>query len=361
AAQERIAPRNQTEADLAAIWRTLLKLDEVGVRDDFFALGGQSFDAVRCVALIQERFGRALSLSDMWQGRTIEALARRLTASADARHAHLQQIGQRRPGPALYFVHPAGGQLVGYYDLAQAMQRNCAGFLATADDAASDGLATIELIAARYVSELLQAQPAGPYALAGWSSGGCIAFEMALQLETMGHQVNQLLLFDCPGPQLHARIEELDMMRGFFEDLDLGLDLAGMEAAAQEAADTEARFASVARHLGRGGVRLNAADLYPFYRVFKKVVDAVRAYRPVRACAARQVLLLRASEGSVGEFHGHPYGERDDWGWLDLIDGALLTAWMPGSHYTMLRGAHASAVAALLNRHAASAPAASAA
>jgi thioesterase domain-containing protein len=324
-------------------------------------VGGQSFDAVRCVALIQERFGRALSLSDMWQGRTIEALALRLDGAAQERQGHLQQVGPRKPGNSLYLVHPAGGQLVGYYDLAQALARNCAGFVATADDAASDGLATIELIAAHYVRELLQEQPAGPYSLAGWSSGGCIAFEMALQLETMGHQVDHLVLLDCPGPQLHSRIDELDMMRGFFEDLDLGLDLEGLDAAADAAIGTEARFASLAAHLGRGGSSLNAADLYPFYRVFKKVVDAVRAYRPERTCHARQVLVLRASEGSVGEFAGHPHADRDDWGWRSLLGGELLTAWLPGSHYTMLRGAHVPAVAALLNRHTAAAPAASAA
>jgi thioesterase domain-containing protein len=54
----------------------------------------------------------------------------------------------------------------------------------------------MEDIAAHYISEIMSQNPNGPYALAGYSFGGIIAFEMARQLDKMGKKVNMVAMFD---------------------------------------------------------------------------------------------------------------------------------------------------------------------
>jgi thioesterase domain-containing protein len=54
----------------------------------------------------------------------------------------------------------------------------------------------MEEIAAHYISEIIDQNPSGPYALAGYSFGGVIAFEMTRQLESMGKKVIMLAMLD---------------------------------------------------------------------------------------------------------------------------------------------------------------------
>jgi acyl carrier protein len=63
-----VAPGPRTEQALAAIWRQALELDRVGVRDDFFGLGGDSIAAAQVLVAVQRAFGRSLPLADLWSG-----------------------------------------------------------------------------------------------------------------------------------------------------------------------------------------------------------------------------------------------------------------------------------------------------
>ncbi|WP_196279359.1 AMP-binding protein [Catellatospora vulcania] len=62
-APARVAPRTEAEVALAGLWREVLRVPEVGVGDDFFALGGDSTRATRLAALITTHFGRDIPLS----------------------------------------------------------------------------------------------------------------------------------------------------------------------------------------------------------------------------------------------------------------------------------------------------------
>jgi len=70
-----IAPRTDTEITLAAIWRELLHVQDIGVGDDFFDLGGQSLMAIRAVARIRDAFGVDVSLRNLFEQPTLSGLA----------------------------------------------------------------------------------------------------------------------------------------------------------------------------------------------------------------------------------------------------------------------------------------------
>jgi thioesterase domain-containing protein len=62
----------------------------------------------------------------------------------------------------------------------------------------------MEEIAANYITEIVAQNPTGPYALAGYSLGGTIAYEMAHQLIQMGKEVKMLAVFDTYAKQTDA-------------------------------------------------------------------------------------------------------------------------------------------------------------
>jgi acyl carrier protein len=70
------APRNPTEEALAGIWSEVLKLDRVGIHDNFFDLGGHSLLAMRVVSRIREAFGVELGLRALFESTTIAELAK---------------------------------------------------------------------------------------------------------------------------------------------------------------------------------------------------------------------------------------------------------------------------------------------
>lgn len=78
-----LAP-NEIEARIGAIWSELLGVDEIGLDDDFFALGGHSLMATRIIARIEEQFGARLSLRDLFEGPSIRQLAQKVVAQAAA-------------------------------------------------------------------------------------------------------------------------------------------------------------------------------------------------------------------------------------------------------------------------------------
>ncbi|MCF3650809.1 amino acid adenylation domain-containing protein [Synoicihabitans lomoniglobus] len=76
--KDRIAPRTPTETALAKIWSEILAIEQIGVTDSFFDLGGHSLKAVRIIARIRREIGHGLSIADLFAQPTIEALAAQL-------------------------------------------------------------------------------------------------------------------------------------------------------------------------------------------------------------------------------------------------------------------------------------------
>jgi amino acid adenylation domain-containing protein len=70
-----LAPRNAAESEIARIWRELLKLDHVGVHENFFDLGGHSLLVVQLQSRLRERFGCEIPLVELFQKPTVASMA----------------------------------------------------------------------------------------------------------------------------------------------------------------------------------------------------------------------------------------------------------------------------------------------
>jgi amino acid adenylation domain-containing protein len=73
-----VAPRTPFEEELVAIWREVLRVERVGVTDDFFALGGHSLLAVKMLFRVWDVFAIELPLASVFHHPTIEQLALRI-------------------------------------------------------------------------------------------------------------------------------------------------------------------------------------------------------------------------------------------------------------------------------------------
>jgi non-ribosomal peptide synthetase component F len=70
-----VAPRNATEAALAAIWAEVLGVEHVGIEDDFFELGGHSLKATRVMSRLREALGVELPLRALFENSNVKNLA----------------------------------------------------------------------------------------------------------------------------------------------------------------------------------------------------------------------------------------------------------------------------------------------
>lgn len=77
-----VAPRNETEQQLADVWAQVLQVQQVGVYDHFFDIGGHSLAGMKMLALVHQELGVELSLKDLFQSPTVEGLAQ-VIASAE--------------------------------------------------------------------------------------------------------------------------------------------------------------------------------------------------------------------------------------------------------------------------------------
>jgi acyl carrier protein len=199
-ANDYVAPQNKLERQLVEIWRTVLRQDRVGIRDNFVELGGHSLSAARVAMEIDKLLGCNLPISTLFRLPTIESLARYLTQGDSAPPfsslVPLQPVGSK---PPLFIVHGWGGDVYFFHELAKLLPNQPAyGLQAVGLDGKVPRHVSVEEMAAHYVKEIRVFQPEGPYFLVGYSLGSLIAFEMGRQLYQLGQSVAFLGLLDPP-------------------------------------------------------------------------------------------------------------------------------------------------------------------
>ena len=187
------------ERQLCELWQKVLRIERVGINDDFFDLGGHSLLAVRLFAEVEKMTGRKLPLVTLFQAPTIAHLAALLgQEQASGSQSVLVPIQPHGNKPPLYLVHGAGGDVLwGYANLVAHMDPEQPIYaLKSRGQAGLEEFDRLEDMAAYYVEVVRAHQPEGPYYLGGYCFGGNVAYEMARQIQAQGGQVALLALLD---------------------------------------------------------------------------------------------------------------------------------------------------------------------
>lgn len=198
-------PRTELEHKLAAIWREVFNIDVVGVADDFFELGGDSFAATALAAEIEATFGKRFTPADIINMSTIGQQATGLATSQDTPELPACLVLGRAggPQPPLFMVHGGKGFAFfgpAFFDVV-GEERGVYLFQAPGLDGRTSletvrDITTLEEFATLYVEAMRTVQPAGPYHIAAMCAGSFIAIEMCRRLEQAGETVRRLILID---------------------------------------------------------------------------------------------------------------------------------------------------------------------
>ncbi|RKH00364.1 amino acid adenylation domain-containing protein, partial [Corallococcus sp. CA053C] len=336
-----VAPRTPTEQRLAALWQELLGVPRVGVHDSFFDLGGHSLLATQVVAKAGSLFSARLAVIDLFEAPTLEGLAARIDAgtSSDSPLVMLRKGGARMP---FFCVHPVGGSVLGYLELARRMdpEQPFYGLQVPKDGAGP----TVEAMATRYLDAVRGVQPTGPYRLGGWSMGGRVAYEMARQLRLQGEAVELLVVIDAMG-------EEPASAQTLTPDEAMGQRVLEFADHLSRLADVHPRAVEVLglvdpvelRLVLEGPLDLGVAmgleeaaceELRELWHRFGANQGASRAYVPGPYDGA--LVLLRAEAGPEAS---------EDLGWGPLVQGGVTVYAVPGDHFALIRPPHVDALA----------------
>lgn len=199
--QDYVAPQGDIEVTVAAIWSELLGIDTIGRHDNFFMLGGHSLLAVRMIGTIRSRLGIDLKLQAIFTAPTIAEMAKILLQGAttlDDDYGVLLPLKTQGSRPPLFCIHPGLGLSWGYRSLAKYLhpEQPLYGIQARGLDGKAPMVASIEEMTLDYIEHIHKIQPYGPYYLLGWSFGGTVAQNMAVELERQGEQVSLLVIMD---------------------------------------------------------------------------------------------------------------------------------------------------------------------
>ncbi|MEU5357381.1 amino acid adenylation domain-containing protein [Streptomyces albidoflavus] len=235
-------PRTPREDVLCTLFAEALGAERVTIDDDFFALGGHSLLATRLIGRIRATLGTDLSIRTLFEAPTVAALAGRLDSAADDDSlATLLPLRTTGSLPPLFCVHPAGGLAWPYAGLLPHLDpgQPLYGLQTPNLDGTAPFPESIEEMAATYAAEIRAVQPHGPYRLLGWSFGGNVVQEIAVQLQEAGEEVALLAILDAfplaPQDDLDSAPRDA-VFRALLANLGVGEEAAegsgGVDAAA---------------------------------------------------------------------------------------------------------------------------------
>ncbi len=350
AGSEYIAPATPTEILIAAQWAELLELDAASISSNagFFDLGGHSILAIKFVTLLGLRLGVDISVRDLFHYPTLAELARHVDGVTDRDSSAwnpLVALDATPDTPVLYCVPAAGLTAMSYQRLARTLKGELS--LRIFEPCGADGrlqpCETMEEIVEMNVRALQDAQPQGPYLLAGHSFGGAVAFEMARILEAKGHEVRLVLvdsILHLPDAQrqAHSVTEYLQRLSRADGDQDIAIS-------AGEGEDIALRT-YFARRLEREGHDRSEVDgdaLRNAISLFRAQLSIYRAYRPSGRFAGTVDAIL-AGQGEIAKLGSaalqRHYGE--------CLVGDVAFSSTDGGHLSMLSTKHVAALASRL-------------
>jgi acyl-CoA synthetase (AMP-forming)/AMP-acid ligase II/thioesterase domain-containing protein/acyl carrier protein len=300
------APRTPLEEQLARLWVAVLKVDRVGVQDNFFDLGGSSLQAVQLFERIEKTLGHHFPLATLYQAPTIAELAELIERDELPQASLLLPLRTTGSKPPFFSVHFGDHRLLQH---CPDMDQPWYGLYMASLEGRRDP-ERMEVMATDYIRQMRTLQPEGPYFLGGYCFGAVLAFEIAQQLYAQGQRVALLLL-----------VEPVSL--GSEDRRDWGWRTRLRECGRQWREDIETFVGEL--YLARGG-RIPSSCRRGYRRGIQR--RARRAYVP--QMYPGRVTLLHTPQRSAWMQHD----------WQGLAGGGLEVLGIPGNHFSLFSGSN---------------------
>ncbi|MCV7236485.1 alpha/beta fold hydrolase, partial [Mycolicibacterium celeriflavum] len=189
------APATLTEEILAGIYAQVLGVERVGVDDSFFELGGDSLSAMRLVAVVNKSLDTHLAVRTLFHAPTVRSLSEQLGSEDSALELVPVEIFKEGTGVPLCCIHEGNGQSYAYRNLRDYLDCPIIGINQIPQSGETEPR-SIRDMAKNYADRIQATYPDGPYNLLGWSFGGPVAHELAVELRRRGSTVQRLIMLD---------------------------------------------------------------------------------------------------------------------------------------------------------------------
>ena len=192
---------------MAGIYARVLGVERVGVDDSFFDLGGDSLLAMRVIAAVNTALDAHLAVRTVFEAPTVRSLSQRLGTDTDSVHEVVPvQILKNGTGVPLFCIHPGGGVSWPYQVLGNYLDCPIIGIQQILQGEEAEPR-SIRDMAKNYADRIQGVYPTGPYNLLGWSFGGAVAHELAIELQRRGYVIARLVLLDAQ-PSIDSSVTE---------------------------------------------------------------------------------------------------------------------------------------------------------
>lgn len=337
-----VAPRDGIESNLARWLEELLAIDQVGVHDSFFALGGHSLTAIAFFSRVVGEYQVEFTFATLFEAPTVAEIAKLLRegyggATADdaqgAEPARLRSLVAIQPAgsrPPIFCMHGKGGQVIELRQLAIALgpDQPFYGLQARGITGSEPPHQTIEEMAEHYLAEIRAVQPRGPYVLAGYSGGGVTAYEMAQRLRSTGDAASVVIFIDTLQPAINSDAPFRRLIR-FVE-----------ASRAQGLGYLTKRLTEEARNRVHQLTRRPAADASDYFADTLGYVDLSEHF--IRITAEYQA---QQYDGEVVLVRAPTRAYSRDLGWQDVVPN-LQVSIVGGDHLSMMEEPNVSVLAA---------------
>ncbi|MDN6135986.1 polyketide synthase Pks13 [Corynebacterium sp.] len=189
-----VAPRDASERMVFATWATFTGAAAGGVTSELPSISDEQ--AAQIAERLTERTGVEITAEQVKDAETLEPLSDRVREGLESEVEGNIRVLREADGPAVFMFHPAGGTTVVYQPLMRRLGKDVAVYGVERLEG------TLEERAAAYLDDIVKYARGRKVILGGWSFGGALAFEVALQLE-MKHpevEVAYISLLDTTQP-----------------------------------------------------------------------------------------------------------------------------------------------------------------
>lgn len=215
-------PRNEIESKLVTMWSEVLGGKDIGIHDDFFALGGHSLKMMALCSQMLKEFHFDVPIGLMFESPTIAGVSAYLQThmadrdgdcvkeTVDSVPSHQQQevTSLNLEGSQNLFAFPP---VLGYGVMFKDLAKQLPGYRVHAFDFIEE-----EDRIRRYLSRMLSIQPQGSFTILGYSAGCSLAFEVARALEELGEKVDVMIMVDSYKKNRYSSLDG----RSVEEDVD---------------------------------------------------------------------------------------------------------------------------------------------
>uniref|UniRef100_A0A8C7S247 Fatty acid synthase n=1 Tax=Oncorhynchus mykiss TaxID=8022 RepID=A0A8C7S247_ONCMY len=252
----------------------------------------------------------------------------------------------------LFLVHPIEGSIAAFRTLTAKLSVPCYGLQCTK----AAPLDSIQSLAAYYVECIGQVQSEGPYRIAGYSFGACVAFEMCSQLQAQGRTIEYLFLFDgshsyvaaytqsyksklTPGNESEAETEAMCAFIQQFTGIEYSklletlLPLSDLKARVNMAVDL---ITSSHKNVSKDSLRFAAATFY--YKL-----KAADGYVPATKYHGNVTLLRAKASSDYGDNLGADYKLNE------VCDGKVSVHVIEGDHRSFLEGEGVESISSIIH------------